>query len=61
MKTRYKFIKSEIRKIYEALDVIYEHAGLDDDEIFKKIFVLLMEISEKSNTLRQVLNGSYFV
>ena len=28
---------------------------------FIKIFELLMEISEKSNTLRQVVNGKYFV
>ena len=61
MKSRSKFIKSEIRKIYNLLNVSYEHAGLDDDERFKKIFELLMEISEKSNTLEQVVNGSYFV
>ena len=61
MTTRSKFLKSEIRKIYKLLDVSYEHAGLYDDEIFKRIFVLLMEISEKSTNIRQLLNGSYFV
>ena len=61
MTTRSKFLKSEIRKILDLLNVSYEHAGLDDDERFKKIFELLMEISEKSTTIRQLLNGSYFI
>ena len=63
MTTRSKFIKSEIRKIYKLLNVIYEnvgYSGLEDEERFKKIFELLMEISEKSNTLQQVVNGNYF-
>ena len=64
MSNRSKFIKSEIRKIYKLLNVSFEHAGyggLEDEERFKKIFELLMEISEKSNTLWQVVNGKYFV
>ena len=58
MTTRSKFIKSEIRKIYKLLNVCYE---FEDEESFKKILELLMEISEKSNTLWQVLKGKYFV
>ena len=64
MTARSKFIKSEIRKIYKLLNASYEYAGYDrfeDEKSFKKIFELLMEISEKSNTLWQVVNGSYFV
>ena len=38
-----------------------DYAGLEDDRRFIKIFELLMEISEKSNTLRQVVKGSYFI
>ena len=64
MTTRSKFIKSEIRKIYKLLNVSYDYAvyyEFEDEESFKKIFELLMEISEKSNTLWQVLKGKYFV
>ena len=64
MTTRSNFIKSEIEKIYNLLNVSFEYAvyaGLEDDKRFIKIFGLLMEISEKSNTLRQVVKGSYFI
>ena len=64
MTTRSKFIKSELSKIYKLLNVSFEYAGyagLEDDRRFIKIFELLMEISEKSNTLRQVVKGSYFI
>ena len=33
----------------------------EDDGQFIKIFELLMEISEKSNMLRQVVGGIYFI
>ena len=64
MTTRSKFLKSELSKIYKLLNASYEYAGydgLEDEESFKKIFELLMEISEKSNTLWQVVRGKYFV
>ena len=64
MTSRSNFIKSEIEKIYNLLNVSFEYAdyaGLEDDRRFIKIFELLMEISEKSNTLRQVVKGSYFI
>ena len=38
-----------------------DFARLENDNRFIKVFELLMEISEKSNTLRQVVKGSYFV
>ena len=64
MTTRSNFIKSELSKIYNLLNLSFEHvdyAGLEDEERFKKIFDLLMEISEKSNTLQKVVRGKYFV
>ena len=64
MSSRSKFIKSEIRKIYKLLNVSYEYAGdykFEDEERFKKIFELLMEINEKSDILRQVVKGNYLV
>ena len=64
MTTRANFIKSELEKIYNLLNVSFEYADysqVEDDRRFIKIFELLMEIGEKSNTLRQVVKGSYFI
>ena len=64
MKYRAKFVKGELEKIYKLLNASFEYADysqVEDDRRFIKIFELLMEISEKSNTLRQVVKGSYFV
>ena len=52
----------ELQKIYNFLNVSYEyaeHARLENDTRFIKIFELLMEISEKSNTLNKVVKGNY--
>ena len=38
-----------------------DYARLEEDKRFIKIFELLMEIGEKSNVLRQVVKGIYFV
>ena len=62
MKHRAKFVKGELEKIYNLLNASFEYTDysqVEDDRRFKKIFELLMEISE--NTLRQVVKGSYFV
>ena len=63
--SRSNFIKDELSKILNLLNVSFEYAdyaGLEEDEKrFIKIFELLMEISEKSNILRQVVKGSYFI
>ena len=62
MKYRVKFVKGELENIYKLLNVSFEctdYSQLEDDRRFIKIFELLMEISEKSNTLRQVVKGSY--
>ena len=64
MTTRSNFIKSELEKIYNLLNESFEYAvfaRLVDDRRFIRIFELLMEISEKSNTLQQVVKGIYFV
>ena len=62
MFTRSNFVKSELQKIYNFLNVSYEYADfarLENDTKFIKIFELLMEISEKSNTLNKVVKGNY--
>ena len=62
MTTRSNFLKSELEKIYNNLNMSYEyadHSRLENDNKFIKIFELLMEINEKSNTLNKVVKGNY--
>ena len=62
MSTRSNFVKSELQKIYNFLNVSYEYADyarLENDTRFIKIFELLMEIRDKSNTLNKVVKGNY--
>ena len=62
MSTRSNFLKSELQKIYINLNMSYEYADfsrLENDTKFIKVFELLMEISEKSNTLNKVVKGNY--
>ena len=62
MSIRSNFIKSELQKIYNNLNMSYEYADfarLENDTRFIKVFELLMEISEKSNTLNKVVKGNY--
>ena len=62
MSTRSNFVKSELQKIYDNLNMSYEYADtsrLENDTRFIKMFELLMEISEKSNTLNKVVKGNY--
>ena len=62
MTTRFNFLKSELQKIYNSLNMSYEYADfsrLENDANFIKVFELLMEISEKSNTLNKVVKGNY--
>ena len=62
MSTRSNFVKSELQKIYNFLNMSYEYADfsrLENDTKFIKVFELLMEISEKSNTLNKVVKGNY--
>ena len=62
MSTRSNFLKSELQKIYDNLNMSYEYADfarLENDTRFIKVFELLMEISEKSSTLNKVVKGNY--
>ena len=62
MTTRSNFLKNELQKIYDNLNMSYEYADysrLENDTKFIKVFELLMEISEKSNTFNKVVKGNY--
>ena len=62
MTTRSNFVKSELQKIYDNLNMSFnyvEHSRLENDTRFIKVFELLMEISEKSSTLNNVVKGNY--
>ena len=62
MSTRSNFLKSELKKIYNSLNMSFEYADfarLENDTRFIKVFELLMEISDKSNTLNKVVKGNY--
>ena len=62
MSTRSNFLKSELQKIYNNLNMSYEYSDfsrLENDTRFIKVFELLMEISEKSSTLNKVVKGNY--
>ena len=62
MSTRSNFVKSELQKIYNNLNMSYEYVDysrMENDSKFIKVFELLMEISEKSNTLSNIIKGNY--
>ena len=62
MTTRSNFAKSELQKIYNFSNMSFEYvdlARLENDTRFIKVFELLMEINEKSNTLNKVVKGNY--
>ena len=62
MTTRSNFVKSELQKIYNNLNSSYEYVDysrMENDNKFIKVFELLMEISEKSNTLNKAVRGNY--
>ena len=62
MSIRSNFVKSELQKIYNNLNMSYEYVDysrMENDNKFMKVFELLMEISEKSNTLNKAVRGNY--
>ena len=62
MSIRSNFIKLELQKIYDNLNMSYEYidfSRLENDTKFIKIFELLMEISNKSKTLKDVVKSNY--
>ena len=62
MSTRSNFVKSELEKIYNNLNMSFnftDHSRLENDSKFIKVFELLMELKEKSNTLNNIIKGNY--
>ena len=62
MSIRSNFVKSELQNIYNNLNMSYEYVDysrMENDNKFIKVFELLMEISEKSNTLNKAVRGNY--
>ena len=62
MTTRSNFVKSELQKIYNNLNISFEYidlARLKNGEKFVKVFELIMDLSEKSNTLKNVVRNNY--
>ena len=54
MTTRYNFVKTELQKIYDNLNMSYEYVDfsrLENDNKFLKIFEIIIDIAEKSNNL----------
>ena len=61
MSTRSNFLKSELQKIYDNLNMSFnyaDHSRLENDNRFIKVFELLMEISEKSSKLNNIVKGN---
>ena len=62
MSSRANFLKTELTKIYNNLNMSYEYSDysrLENDTKFIKVFELLMEINEKANTLNKIVKGNY--
>ena len=62
MSTRSNFLKSELQNIYNNLNISFEHSDfsrLENNSRFIKVFELLMEIRQKSNTLSNIIKGNY--
>ena len=62
MSIRSNFIKSELQKIYDNLNMSYEYADfarLESDTKFIKIFELLMKISDETKTLKDIVRSNY--
>ena len=62
MNNRSNFVKVELQKIYDNLNSSYEYVDLsrlENDKKFIKVIELLMEINDKSITLKNVLKNNY--
>ena len=62
MESRVLFMKGEIKRLKQILNVSYEYSSyssaLDDEERFIKIIQLRFEINEKVITLKRLTKGS---
>ena len=64
MSTRVDFVKSELNELYNLLNESFEYvniARLKNDERFKKIFEVLMEIKEETGLLCRMIKGNYLI
>ena len=64
MSTRSHFIKIELQKIYDNLNLTYESVDLtrlDNDTKFIKIFELLMVLTDKSKILKDIIKSNYLL
>ena len=64
MNSREKFVRGELEKIYNLLNVSYEYSPysmLQDDKRFVRIFELLLEINEKATFLKQAIKVHYLI
>ena len=62
MSTRSNFVKSELQKIYNNLNMSYEYVDysrMENDTRFLKIFELIMELKEKTIILNNIIKGNY--
>lgn len=61
MNTRSNFVKTELNKIYDILNISYEYvdlARLENGQKFVKVFEVLMDISEKSKILKDIVRNN---
>ena len=61
MSIRSNFVKSELQKIYDNLNISYENVDfsrLDSDVKFIKIFELLMKISDETKSLKDIVRSN---
>ena len=62
MSARANFVKSELEEIYNNLNASYEYANilrLENHSKFWKIIALIVQLTEKSNNLRQVFRSNF--
>ena len=62
MSLRSSLVKDELQNIYDNLNMSYEYVDfvkLENDYKYTKIYKLLMEISDKSNTLKNIVKSNY--
>ena len=60
MSLRANFVKSELEKICNVLDECHDYVIItrfENNNRFFKVFELIVELSEKSNDLKQVVRG----
>ena len=62
MSLRSSLVKGELQNIYDNLNMSYEYVDfvrLENDVKYTEIYKLLMEISKKSNTLKNIVKSNY--